>query len=587
MRLQRRDDWFRIALNITLRKYPVRAALVLIAVAAGAVLSAWPSLILRGIVDGPLSGDGSSLWRHGFSYLGALAMIGLGDLIREYGAMVFGQNMLLNIRILMLERLRRLPMSWHLGTPVGETMSRFSSDIEAVNTLFDAGIISAAADLLKIGGLIAALFSLSPPLGWLAVGTLPFIWLLSDFFRRNIYRKQKAVRERVSDINTGIREIYAGMKVIKGHGLERTFASRFEPLLERHRLAMNANSIYDAWFPVLMQVLRAIVIALALLLGAKYNLTPIALGLSLGSLAASADLFIRLFDPIEATAAELQTIQQAMAGIGRIRNFFNQKPETFGTLHEVQEMPTGPVSVEIREVGFSYGKGASVLEHCSLTISAGEKVALAGRTGSGKTTLLHLVAGLYPVANGSIRINGLDPFRLPPASRRRLIGIVPQRVVVFNGTFADNVTLRDNTLSMEQVKTAIDLVGLSETVQQLPEGLNTLLGEGASKLSFGQEQLLSLARAIVADPPLLLLDEMTSGLDALTEQKVLNSLRRMGNQKTILTVSHRLSGLLDADTVHVMERGNIVESGSPQVLAGKEGWYARYKRLEDNGWQVP
>jgi ATP-binding cassette, subfamily B, multidrug efflux pump len=574
------------ALTDTAKSSVPFALMIVTAVALGAVITAWPSLVLKRIVDGPLASAGEGLWAYAFLYLGAVLLIGLGDLVREYGTMVFGQRMLLNIRTQMLKRLRILPMSYYLQVPAGETLSKFSADIDSINTLFTSGIVSAIADLTKIAGLIAALFTLSAVLGYIAVGSLPVIYLLADYFRKNIYKKQLIVRSRVSDINTGIQEIYSGLKIIKIFGKELYFANRFEPLLEKHRLAMNANSVYDAWFPCVTQTIRAAVIALALFVDASNNSTPLALGLSLGALAATADMFVRLFDPIEAAAADIQTIQQAMAGLNRIKAFFMQETEkTIDTGDASIQIPSD-VTVSVENISFAYQKDRNVLSHASLTIPSGTKAAIAGRTGSGKTTLMNLISGLYPPGSGRITIGGIDPYRLPPSARRRLVGIVPQTVVILSGSLYENITLRDDSISREQAERALQTVGLYDAVLNLPCGIDTLLGEAAYKLSFGQTQLLSLARAIAADPPLLLLDELTSGLDAVTERQVLASIRAAGLGRTIITVSHRLSGLIDADTVHIMERGRVMESGSPQELARKEGWYARYKRLEELGWRV-
>jgi ATP-binding cassette subfamily B protein len=574
------------ALIHTTRRYCPYAIILLLAVAAGAVINTWPSLVLKRIVDGPLASGGQGLWQYAFLYLGALLLLGLSDLVREYGAMVFGQRMLLHVRSQMLDRLQLLPMSYYLTIPSGETISRFTADVDTVNTLFASGIISAIADLLKITGLIAALFSLAAPLGYIALGSLPVLYLLADYFRRNIYRKQLVVRKRVSDINTGIQEIYSGMKVIKIFGKERFFAGRFEPLLENHRIAMNANSIYDAWFPCIMQTLRAAVIALAIFIGAANNSTPVALGLSLGSLAAAADLFIRLFDPIEAASTEIQTIQQAMAGLSRIRAYFNQDIEIIEKLDAFEADKMDDVTVRMEDVYFAYQNGRNVLSGASMTVPAGTKAAIAGRTGSGKTTLMNLVGGLYTPGSGKITIGGVDPYRLPPSARRRLVGIVPQTVILFDGTVYENVTLRDDSITKEQAEKALKTVGLYDVIARLPNGMDTVIGEGAQKLSFGQTQLLSLARAIVTDPQLLLLDELTSGMDAVTERQVLTAIRQISGGKTIITISHRLSGIIDAETVHIMDRGRIVESGSPQALAKREGWYSRYKRLEDRNWRI-
>ncbi len=585
-RKKNENSFIRKALIHTTRRYYPYAIMLLLAVAAGAVINTWPSLVLKRVVDGPLSSGGQGLWQYAFLYLGAVLLLGLSDLVREYGAMVFGQRVLLHVRSQMLERLQLLPMSYYLNIPAGETITRFTADMDTVNTLFASGIISAIADLLKIIGLIAALFSLAATLGYIALGSLPIIYLLADYFRKNIYQKQLVVRKRVSDINTGIQEIYSGMKVIKIFGKERFFAARFEPLLENHRIAMNANSIYDAWFPCIMQTLRAAVIALAIFLGAANNTTPIALSLSLGTLAAAADLFIRLFDPIEAASTEIQTIQQAMAGLNRVKAYFHQETETIEKLDASTADKMDDVSVRVEDIYFAYQNGRNVLSGASMTVPAGTKAAIAGRTGSGKTTLMNLVGGLYTPGSGRVTIGGVDPYRLPPSARRRLVGIVPQTVVLFDGTIYENVTLRDDSITKEQVENTLKTVGLYDVIGRLPYGLDTVIGEGAQKLSFGQTQLLSLARAIVTDPPLLLLDELTSGMDAVTERQVLGAIRQISGGKTVITISHRLSGIIDAEMVHIMERGRIMESGSPQALAKKEGWYLRYKRLEDRNWRI-
>ena len=574
------------ALSDTAKRNLPYAAMILAAVIAGAVINAWPSLVLRRIVDGPLHSGGQGLWSYSFLYLGAVLLLGLSDLVREFGTMVFGQRMLLNIRSQMLDRLRILPMSYYLSIPAGETISKFTVDIDSVNTLFTSGIVSAIADLMKIIGLIAALFALSSLLGWISLGALPIIYLLANYFRKNIYKKQLIVRSRVSDINTGIQEIYSGLKIIKIFGKEVFFANRFEPLLENHRVAMNANSIYDAWFPCITQTIRALIIAIAIFVGSSNNMTPIALGLSLGTLAATADLFARLFDPIEAAAMDIQTIQQAMAGLNRIKSFFNQETEKAERKEDTAIDVSADTSVVVENISFAYRNGKDVLSGTSITIPAGTKAAIAGRTGSGKTTLMNLIAGLYPPKSGRITIGGVDPYLLPPSARRKLIGIVPQTVAVFNGSIYENITLRDESISKEQANQALLTVGLYDAVQSLPDGIDTIIGEGAQKLSFGQTQLLSLARAIVSDPPLLLLDELTSGLDAVTERQVLDAIRAISKSRTIITISHRLSGIIDADTVHILERGRIMESGSPKALAQKEGWYVRYKRLEELNWRM-
>ena len=580
------NSFLREAFNTTLEQNIIFGLLVVATVLVAAIINVWPSLVLRTIVDESLPNNGLNIWRLAFTYLGITLLIGLVDLIREYCATVFGQRMLLNIRELMLDRLRFLPMSYYNNVPAGDTISRFTGDIEAIDSLFTAGLIRAIADLLKIMGFLVAIFTISIQLGFVAVCSLPVLYLVTNYFRRNMFDKQLEVRRKVGDINTNIHEIYSGMKIIKVYGMEQFFAERFEPILESHRLALNANSRYVAWFPCVTQTIRAVFIAGALTIGASNNLTSIALGLSLGTLAAVADLFIRLFRPIQAVAGEIQTIQRALAGVKRVEVFFNE--ETQENSIQGLELTDRPESVDVilEDVWFSYVNDVKVIKGGSMVIPAGSKAAIAGRTGSGKTTLMNLVAGLYEVEKGKVLVGGIDPFTLLPETRRRLMGIVPQTIHIFNSSVYDNVTLRDPSITREQVKQALDTVGLLNVVQNLPEGLDTFLGEGAHQLSFGQTQLLSLARAIVTDPPLLLLDELTSGLDSLTEKNVLAAIRGISGGRTILTISHRLSGIVDVETVHIMEGGRIVESGSPTKLSQKGGWYSIYKSLEDRGWRI-
>ena len=576
----------RAILLSTIRANIGATLLLLLAVIVGAFINIWPSMVLRATIDGPLLSGTGNLWGYALLYLGAVVLIGVVDLLREYGATLLGQRLLLAVRSRMLSRLRALPMSYYLNVPAGETISRLTADVDAVNRLFSAGLVSAGADLLKIVGFLVALFVLSAPLGFVALASLPAVFLVTNYFRRNIYEKQLVVRRKVSDINTYIQETYAGMKLIKTYGKEDYFSERFEPTLESHRLAMNANSIYDAWFPCITQTVRAVVIATAIYLAAGQNFGPVALGLTLGTIAGAADLFIRLFEPIEAISSEIQTIQQALAGLNRISQFFDHEVESGDRFATASVWDGQNSEVRVEGVRFAYKDGEDVLLDASLEVPTGSKVAIAGRTGSGKTTLMNLIAGLYPVKSGTITVGGVDPYNLSPSERRRLIGIVPQTVHIFNGSVYENITLRDSSISALQAEEAMRTVGLWDTIMQLPSGMQTLLGEGGTRLSFGQSQLLSLARAVVTNPPLLLLDELTSGLDALTERAVLKAIRQVSAGRTIITISHRLSGIIDAETVHIMERGKIMESGSPDELARREGWYAIYKRLEDRGWQI-
>lgn len=582
-----KSEFIVISLQNTYESGKIRFVILIMTIILGAVASIWPSMVLKQIVDGLLTSGDGHVWGLAGVYLLAVLAIGLVDFAREMSASIIGQEMILSIRKQMLHKLPQMPMKYYIKTPIGDTISRFTADLDAIHTLFSAGLVTSIADLFKILGLFLALFLLSPELCLVAFISLPWVFFVSNYFRKHIFQKQIQVRKRVSDLNISIQEIYAGARIIKVFGKADYFSDKFEDRLESHRLAMNENSVYDAWFPCVMQVIRSLIIATALTIGSSANIGLFSLGLSIGTLAAVADIYVRMFEPIEAVASEIQTIQQAFAGVDRMHSFFLEPVEDKkqSQVSEIRNYDAN-ANIEINNVTFEYVEGKKVLKDVSIEIKAGTKVAIAGRTGSGKSTLMALISGLYTPNTGRIRIGGLDPFEISEEMRRRVLGIAPQTVQVFNGTIMENITLRDDSISREAVMHAVELVGLADVVDALADGLDSIVGEGESNLSYGQIQLLSLARAIVMNPPLLLLDELTSGLDALTEKLVLSAIKKVSLNRTIITISHRLSGIIDADEVLILEAGKLVESGTPESLTQKEGWYSIYKRLEHLGWNT-
>ncbi len=570
------------AFKQVLRDSWLLSIVLLLTVIAGMALQILPALLIRQIIDGHFSkGLFEGVWRLAGLYLAATVGAGAVEFIKVVVTTWLGQQVLLGVRGRMAERLSRLSMGYFSGTPVGEVMSRLTTDVDAVNTLFSAGLVGVVTDLLKVFGLAASLYILSSRLFLLALLSFPVIYLLSDYFRRHIYAMEKKVRVCVSDIYTFIQEWLGGILTVKAYGMEDTGKAKFRKPLSNHLDAINGISVYDSWFPCVMQTLRALMIAAAVFLGAV-NGTALSLGLTVGTLAAVADLFGRLFAPIEALATQFQTIQQAMAGIGRIQEFARQPVEERA---ETPQTPDFHQGIDIKGVQFAYGSH-TVLHHLDLSLAAGEKAVIVGRSGAGKTTLMNIVAGLYAPDQGHVRICGVDPYTLPASDRRKLLGVVTQMPQIFNGTVRDNITLRDDTIPLENVIRAARTVGLDKTIEALRHGYDTLLGEGEAGLSGGEVQLLSLARAIVMDPQVLLMDEPTSGIDASTEAAVFAAIRQVSQGRTILSISHRLSGVIDADRVHILARARIVESGTSDELAGRDGWYAVYKRMEDAGWQL-
>jgi len=392
----------------------------------------------------------------------------------------------------------------------------------------------------------------------------------------------------VGAINVFLQETFSGMRTIKAYGKEEEYGDRFQKPLESNLKAVNTAAIYDAYFPCVMQVIRVIVIGIVIWFGARTGVDE-ALAISIGSLAAMADLVTRLFNPVDDITRQFQTLQQALAGLRRIVELLQENPEEKWSQQHISirsRSHENSIAVEVKDVDFSYRQGERILGHVSLKIPQGTRVAIVGRTGAGKTTLLNLMAGLYKPESGSTSILGYDPYLVNASDRRKLLGIVPQNVHVFEGTIRENITLRDNSIPISEVERAASIVGMHNFITDLSNGYETLLGVEGTKLSRGQGQLLSLARAIVTDPPVLLLDEPTSGVDAVTEASIIKAFRQASLNRTIITISHRLSGILDAETVFIMGSGKIVESGKPAYLARKCGWYSVYRQLENAGWEI-
>jgi ATP-binding cassette subfamily B multidrug efflux pump len=306
----------------------------------------------------------------------------------------------------------------------------------------------------------------------------------------------------------------------------------------------------------------------------------------LGSIAATIDLFSNLFEPIENLGTELQHIQEAVAGIRRVNDFFTEeedvmKDETLRAKDIISD--AGEVRIEFNDVSFFYNEGTEVLQDITLSILPQEKVTFVGRTGVGKTTLFKLIMGLLKPVKGSITINSVNVTDIPNAQKRRIFGYVDQSFPMIQGTIADQISLKDTDITPQQILTALDYVNLADYVATLEKGIDTPADQGAL-FSQGQKQLLAIARAIVTDPPILLLDEVTANLDSITEEHIVSVLQKAGQTHTILSISHRLSSMIASDTVVILEDGKVKNAGSPEMLLENDAWYRSHIELEKLTW---
>lgn len=553
------------------------------AILLGTALQFIPPFVLRNVVDTyMIAGHASGVWPWALLYLLLMVTGQFNNALQGYASTRLGSYVLLEMRMDMARRLEKLPMSFFQKNAVGNVMSYFTADMDAIETIFSSGLLVLIINLFQILGLVAAVLVLSPAVFVVMCVVFPFLFLMTNVYRKVNLRMQSELRSRTADVGAFLQEVYNGIRTIKVFGREKIMTERAQPLLEAWYRPVRGLAALSSSFPVIRQTLWAVMVTLVVWVGGPTGL-PFSVGLTAGTLAALMDLVMRIFWPVEALSHQIFTLQQAVAGLRRISSYFHECVEE---RHYSEAMPhdTLPV-VRVEGLYFGYHPDRPVLNDISFTVLPGSKVALAGRTGAGKTTLLHLLAGLYEPQQGRIMIGDREPFHMKPEERRRWLGVVPQQAYVLDGTVYDNITLREIGITREMVERAVRIVGLHDDIMLLPNGYDTPLGEGETQLSFGQSQLLCLARAIVADPAVLLLDELTAGMDMLTERRILDVLRNISKGRTILTISHRISGIIDADEVHILNGGHLVESGNIDTLMQQEGWYAMMLRLEEMDWE--
>jgi ATP-binding cassette, subfamily B, multidrug efflux pump len=564
-------------------------AVVLFVLAAGTFELA-PPFIVRTIVDEHLVvGRASGLLLLAALYLGASAAVQAMTFLYSYLAAMVAQGVLSDLRIRLYAHVQRRPVSLIDRTPIGDTVSRCTSDVEALDTVFSSGIAILVANLVRLLTLTAGMAILSPALTLVAALVAPPLVITLRFLQVRVRQSERETRIAVGALTSRLQENLRGIEIIRAFGREREAVGGFRRVLSDALAASNRATRYSALYTPVTAILAALAVAALLWAGTREAFA--AFGISLGTLTAFLILLQRVFQPITALGEEWQTVQGAMAGAERIFATLATAPA------EAEPAPRDAPATRIErppilleDVVFGYTPGQPVLHRATLRVGAGEHVALVGRTGAGKTSALQLLAGLYTPWAGTVRIAGRDPALLDETERRRLLGVVPQVVQLFSGTVLDNLTLADSSVPVEAVLEAAGIAGVDAFVRSLPMGYQTLLGHSSdgrgTQLSAGQQQLLALARALVHRPAVLLLDEATAAIDSVSDAAFRAALRRsvLPAGCAVLTVAHRLSTAVEADRVIVFERGAIVEEGTPTELARRAGRFAALLELEAAGW---
>ena len=515
----------------------------------GAVVAALlPPLLLAKIVDTLTAGTPAALGQV-LLYFGLLALTGLLESARESLLTVFGQKITHGLRSCMMAKLTRLTSGTLAAREPGELASRFVGDVDTVENLFSAGIISMFADLCKIISILVVLSRKNLGLCLVLLCLLPPLFFFTRYVQKNMLRAQIANRQAVGRASAFVPTTLHNIRTIHALGKERYMCARYDDFIGQSYAAMEKTNFYDAIYSPVILTLKALVVGIVMLLSATGNAgVPRFFGMSAGTAVAVISYIGQIFTPVESLGMEIQSIQSAMAGVRRIDEVLAE-PERTAVPENVAAVP-GAFAAELKNVSFGY-EDKAVLENLTLQVSPGEQVTLSGRTGAGKSTVLKLLLGLYSPQSGAVELFGIPADRIPEGDKRRLIGYVEQSFHMVPGTVGDQITLYDNTVSPAQVRRAAELVGLLDTVEALSQGFDTVCAP--ELFSQGQWQLLSIARAAVTNPQILLLDEITANLDAETERIVLQALKNVSENRTVISISHRTEA----------EKGRIVPIGKP------------------------
>ena len=524
--------------------------IALVITVVGAVVTALvPPLILEKIVDGLTAGNLMPI-AQAFSYFGVVALAGLLESTRESLLIVFGQKLTHGLRSQMCEKLSQLAADTLSKMDAGTIASRFAGDVDTLETLFTSGIISMFADACTMIGIYAVLWQKNRGLAITLLAILPLIALFTRHVQKKMLAAQMDSRKAAARTSGLVPEAIHCIRMIHVFGKEGFMRKRYDRTLQEGYAAMERTNFYDALYSPVILITDALVTGIVMLLSASSGPeVRMFFGMSVGTAVAVISYISRIFSPIESIGMEIQTIQEALAGAKRVGEFL-ELPTRLETSVEAGEKvmtelgkasagTASPVAcISLEDVSFGYEEEKMVLEHLSFEIKTGEQVTMTGRTGAGKSTIFKLLLGLYRPQKGCVKIYGQDAYLLPDSIRRRLFGCVEQSFKRVPGTVLEQITLSDPTISREDAVEAAKLAGLHEVIAGMEQGYDTPCTDAL--FSQGQWQLLSIARAVAAKPSILLLDEITANLDVGTEQEVLYALRRAGENRTVVSISHRL-----------------------------------------------
>ncbi|MFQ5740116.1 MAG: ABC transporter ATP-binding protein [Acidobacteriota bacterium] len=516
--------------------------------------------------------------------LGPIALIFLLVLFLQFGIGFVqtylmnwtGQKIMYDLRVEIFTHIQRLDLSYFDRNPTGKIMTRITTDVDVLNELFTAGVVSIFGDIFSLAGIVLVMLWLNWKLALISFSVIPLIFLATLIFKQKVRGSYRRVRTAIARINTFLQENITGMSVVQIFVQEERKWREFEQRNRFHRDANLQSILYYAVFYPVISVIGALAVGLFLWYG---GIQVIDGAVTLGAVVAFIQYSERFYKPISDLSEKFNILQGAMASSERIFGLLDTPPKIVEPGLPVRlERVAG--RVEFRDVWFSYQQSSPVLKNVNLTIESGEKVAIVGATGAGKSTLIHLLCRFYDVQQGEVLVDGINVKEMDLDQLRQSVAVVLQDVFLFSGSVADNVRLWGRSIGRGRMEEAARRVHADRFVRKLPQAYDTRVTERGLSLSVGERQLIALARALAHDPRILILDEATSSVDTETELLIQDGLEKLMSNRTSLIVAHRLSTIRNCDRIIVFHKGEIREAGSHSQLLQRRGIYFKLYQLQ-------
>lgn len=582
----------------TLKKHIIMSFSTLIFITGAVVTSLIPPLILEKMVDELTIGSMPAV-KSIVLYMFFIALAGIMESGQNVVIIALGQKITHGVRSAMCKKLTRMKTEYFVDNEAGKTASYFVNDVDAVDSLFTNGIVSMFADACKVVSIIAIIFVKSVGLGIIIVILTPVLMIMTRQFQKRMLAAQIKNRIAIAKVNNHVPETIKNIRTIKNLALERYMEQKYDKYIEESYKATDKSNLYDSIYSPIIIFISSFVVAILMVFSSFGGIFSSFFGITVGSAVAIISYVGKVFDPLESIGMEIQNIQSAIAGIERINEYMrsaedeyrvnnNIKKDIHSDMHNDERSniisstsinpnssitndsnnPNSSITndnnnpdsrfannsnniIEFRNVSFSYDGNNNVLNNYSLSIEKGERVVLSGRTGAGKSTIFRLIMGLYEPQKGQILIKGKEAHTVSEDERRKIFGYVEQQFHPVIGSIKDQITLHDDSYTMEEIIDAAKIAGIHDVIMLLKDGYDTLYEK--AELSQGQMQLLQVARAVVSDPEIMLLDEMTANLDSNTEKNILNALLNASKGRTVISISHRLMEGSMAHSLYTLE----------------------------------